>query len=71
MTKELPRIQVLCVDDHPIVRRGIETLLSVEPDMALVAEAANGHEAIQQFRAHRPDVTLMDLQMPGMSGLDA
>jgi signal transduction histidine kinase len=71
MTKDLPRIQVLCVDDHPIVRQGIATLLSVEPDMVLVAEAANGREAIQQFRAHRPDVTLMDLQMPGMSGLDA
>ncbi|MBW8848233.1 MAG: response regulator [Burkholderiales bacterium] len=71
MTEELTRIQVLCVDDHPIVRQGIATLLSVEPDMALVAEAANGREAIQQFRTHRPDVTLMDLQMPGMSGLDA
>jgi len=71
MTEQQPRIQVLCVDDHPIVRQGIETLLSVEPDMALVAQAANGREAIQQFRAHRPDVTLMDLQMPGMSGVDA
>jgi signal transduction histidine kinase len=71
MTEDIPRIQVLCVDDHPIVRQGIATLLSVEPDMTLVAEAANGREAIQQFRTHRPDVTLMDLQMPGMSGLDA
>ncbi|MDR7296380.1 signal transduction histidine kinase [Pelomonas aquatica] len=71
MTAAPTRIQVLCVDDHPIVRQGIATLLSVEPDMALVAEAANGREAIQQYRAHRPDVTLMDLQMPGMSGLDA
>jgi signal transduction histidine kinase len=71
MTEELTRIQVLCVDDHPIVRQGIATLLAVEPDMALVAEAANGREAIQHFRSHRPDVTLMDLQMPGMSGLDA
>jgi signal transduction histidine kinase len=71
MTEELTRIQVLCVDDHPIVRQGIEALLSVEPDMALVAQAANGREAIQQFRTHRPDVTLMDLQMPEMSGLDA
>jgi signal transduction histidine kinase len=71
MTDNPTRIQVLCVDDHPIVRQGIATLLSVEPDMALVAEAANGREAIQQYRAHRPDVTLMDLQMPGMSGLDA
>jgi len=71
MSEELTRIQVLCVDDHPIVRQGIATLLAVEPDLVLVAEAANGREAIQQFRAHRPDVTLMDLQMPGMSGLDA
>ncbi|KQW49781.1 MULTISPECIES: response regulator [unclassified Roseateles] len=71
MSEEQTRIQVLCVDDHPIVRQGIATLLGVEPDMALVAEAANGREAIQQFRSHRPDVTLMDLQMPGMSGLDA
>jgi signal transduction histidine kinase len=71
MTEDLTCIQVLCVDDHPIVRQGIATLLSVEPDMAVVAEASNGREAIQQFRAHRPDVTLMDLQMPGMGGLDA
>ena len=54
-------IRVLAADDHPIVRRGIALLLSTEPDLQLVAEAANGHEAIQQFRAHRPDVTLMDL----------
>jgi len=71
MTEDPTRIQVLCVDDHPIVRQGIQMLLSVEPEMALVAEAANGREAIEQFRAHRPDVTLMDLQMPGMGGLDA
>ena len=71
MTEESSRIQVLCVDDHPIVRQGIATLLSVEADMTLVAEAANGREAIERFRAHRPDVTLMDLQMPGMGGLDA
>lgn len=71
MNPDPTRIRVLCVDDHPIVRQGIATLLSVEPDMALVAEAENGREAIQQFRTHRPDVTLMDLQMPGMSGLDA
>jgi signal transduction histidine kinase len=71
MIEDPTRIQVLCVDDHPIVRQGIATLLSVEPDMALVAEASNGREAIEQFRAHRPDVTLMDLQMPGLGGLDA
>jgi signal transduction histidine kinase len=71
MTEDPPPIQVLCVDDHPVVRQGIAMLLSVEPDMALVAEASNGREGIQQFRALRPDVTLMDLQMPGMGGLDA
>jgi len=71
MTDDQIRIKVLCVDDHPIVRQGIAMLLAVEPDMALVAEASNGREAIQQFRTHQPDVTLMDLQMPGMGGLDA
>jgi len=64
-------IRILAVDDHPIFRNGIAALLATQPDMHLVAEAANGREAIQQFRAHRPDVTLMDLQMPDMNGLDA
>ena len=71
MSDSPARISILCVDDHPIVRQGIAGLLNAEPDMALVAEAANGREAIQQFRAHQPDVTLMDLQMPEMGGLDA
>ena len=71
MTKHLTPIKVLCVDDHPIVRQGIAMLLGSEPDMAVVAEASNGREALEQFRAHRPDITLMDIQMPGMSGLDA
>jgi len=65
------QIRILTVDDHVLVREGIAVLLSNEPDMALVAEASNGREAIQQFRAHRPDITLMDLQMPEMNGLDA
>jgi DNA-binding NarL/FixJ family response regulator len=65
------RIRILCVDDHPIVRQGIAGLVGVQPDMDLVAEASNGREAIEQFRAHRPDVTLMDLQMPEMGGIDA
>jgi DNA-binding NarL/FixJ family response regulator len=56
------------VDDHPAFRSGIAALLATQPDMKLVAQASNGHEAIQQFRAHCPDVTLMDLQMPEMSG---
>ena len=64
-------IRILAVDDHPIVRRGIAGLLNIQPDMILVGEASDGREAIQLFRTHRPDVTLMDLQMPGMNGLDA
>src|SRR5262249_3019419 len=64
-------IRILAVDDHPIVRSGVAALLATQPDMSLVAEASNGREAIQQFRAHHPDITLMDLQMPEMSGLDA
>ncbi len=64
-------IQILVVDDHFIFRQGIVGLLADQADMQLVAEASNGREAIQQFRAHRPDVTLMDLQMPEMNGLDA
>jgi DNA-binding NarL/FixJ family response regulator len=64
-------IRILAVDDHPIVRRGIATLVCAESDMNLVGEASNGREAIQQFRTHRPDITLMDLQMPEMTGLDS
>jgi DNA-binding NarL/FixJ family response regulator len=64
-------IKVLAVDDHPVVREGIGAILAREPDIALVAEAENGREAIECFRTHRPDVTLMDLQMPLVSGLDA
>jgi DNA-binding NarL/FixJ family response regulator len=64
-------IHLMVVDDHPVVRRGIALLLSTEPDLKLVAEADNGRQAIEQFRTHRPDVTLMDLQMPEMGGVDA
>jgi DNA-binding NarL/FixJ family response regulator len=71
MSSDSPRIRILSVDDHPLVRQGIAGLVAVEPDMCVVAEAANGREAIQQFRAHHPDITLMDLQMPEMSGFDA
>ncbi|MBV8052308.1 MAG: response regulator transcription factor [Acidobacteriaceae bacterium] len=70
MTGSSP-IRILAVDDHPIVRQGIAGLIGIQTDMSLVAEASNGREAIQQFRTHHPDVTLMDLQMPEMNGLDA
>ena len=71
MTESSGLIRILAVDDHPLVRKGIVGLVADEPDMTTVAEASNGREAIQQFRIHRPDVTLMDLQMPEMNGLDA
>jgi DNA-binding NarL/FixJ family response regulator len=65
------QIRILAVDDHPIVRQGIAGLVGIQTDMVLVGEASNGRDAIQQFRAHHPDVTLMDLQMPEMNGIDA
>src|SRR5207245_3668211 len=65
------RIKILTVDDHPVLREGIAALLEGQEDMILVAEAVNGREAIEQFRTHRPDVTLMDLQMPEVNGIDA
>jgi DNA-binding NarL/FixJ family response regulator len=64
-------IRILAVDDHPLLREGIAALVNSQPDMKLIAEAANGREAIEQFRKHRPDVTLMDLQMPELNGIDA
>jgi DNA-binding NarL/FixJ family response regulator len=71
MSAEISQIRVLAVDDHPLVRQGIAGLIRIQPDMAMVGEASDGREAIQQFRMQRPDITLMDLQMPGMNGLDA
>jgi DNA-binding NarL/FixJ family response regulator len=65
------KISVLAVDDHPLLREGIAAVISGEEDIELVAEAANGQEAIELFRRHRPDVTLMDLQMPDMNGIEA
>ena len=64
-------IRILAVDDHPLILQGIDGLIADQPDMLLVGEASGGREAIQQFREHRPDVTLMDLQMPDMNGIDA
>jgi DNA-binding NarL/FixJ family response regulator len=71
MSDDTKQIRIMTVDDHPVLRQGIAALIADEPDMTLVAEATNGREAIHQFRAHRPDVTLMDVQMPEMNGLDA
>jgi DNA-binding NarL/FixJ family response regulator len=71
MSSNAGPIRILSVDDHPLVRQGIAGLVAIQSDMTLVGEAANGREAIHQFRVHHPDVTLMDLQMPEMSGLDA
>jgi len=64
-------IRVLCVDDHPLMREGIAAMIRSQPDLQLVAEAASGGEAIRRHREHRPDVTLMDLRLPDMSGIDA
>jgi DNA-binding NarL/FixJ family response regulator len=64
-------IRILAVDDHALLRKGIAAILASQPDISLVAEASNGREAIDQYRTHRPDITLMDLQMPEMNGLDA
>src|SRR5678815_3366272 len=71
MSDDTKQIKIMTVDDHPILRQGIAALIADEPDLTLVAEAANGREAIQQFRTHLPDITLMDLQMAEMNGLDA
>lgn len=71
MSAETSPIRILVVDDHPVVRQGVAGLVGGQPDMSIVGQAANGREAIQQFRAQHPDITLMDIQMPDMNGLDA
>lgn len=63
-------IRILTVDDHPLLRKGIAALVNAENDMKLIAEASSGEEAIEKFRSHQPDVTLMDIQMPGLNGID-
>ena len=71
MSDDTKAIRILVADDHPVVREGVDALVRRQVDMRIVAQATNGREAIELFRAHRPDVTVMDLQMPEMSGLDA
>jgi DNA-binding NarL/FixJ family response regulator len=71
MSSDPNPIRILSVDDHPLIRQGIAGLVATQTDMTVIAEAANGREAIQQFHRHRPDITLMDLQMAEMNGLDA
>src|SRR5262245_61688224 len=71
MANEASTIRILTVDDHPLMRDGIVAIVNCQPDMKVVAQAATGLEAVQQFRAHRPDVTLMDLQLPQLSGIEA
>jgi DNA-binding NarL/FixJ family response regulator len=71
VTTDTKTIRILAADVHALLRQGIASLVTAEPDMALVAQAATGREAIEQFRLHRPDITLMDLQMPEMGGIEA
>ncbi|HEV8254417.1 MAG TPA: response regulator transcription factor [Vicinamibacteria bacterium] len=68
---EKERLRILVVDDHPVVREGLRALLERQPDLTVVAEAADGEEAVAEFRRHRPDVTLMDLRLRGLGGVEA
>lgn len=64
-------IRILSVDDNPLLREGIAAIIEIQPDLVLVSQAVNGADAIRQYRAHKPDVTLMDLRLPDLSGIDA
>src|SRR4026208_2049129 len=68
---EQAQIRVFSVDDHPLLNEGVAALMNIQPDMQLIAQATSGTDAIRKFREHRPDVTLMDLRLPDMSGIDA
>ncbi len=69
--KNEPSIRILVAEDHLIARVGVTTIISMQPDMTVVAEAANGQQAVEMFRKHQPDVTLLDIRMPGLSGIEA
>jgi DNA-binding NarL/FixJ family response regulator len=71
VSRDAKPIRILAADDHPLLRHGIASLVNAEPDMELVAQASTGREAVEQFQLHRPDITLMDLQMSDMSGIEA
>ena len=71
MSSETKTIRILTADDHALLRAGVASLVEIEPDMELVAQASTGRDAIEQFRRHRPDITLMDLQMPDIGGIEA
>jgi two-component system NarL family response regulator len=65
------KIRILVAEDHLVARVGVSTIVNMQPDMTVVAEASNGHQAVELFRKHRPDVTLLDMRMPGMGGVEA